>query len=135
MREIKREKKRNVHGWQRRERSDSSNDMIKWYSWPLEGAPSVRGRIPCASVCPTHAYSYFFFLCLVKYQIFRVDTVIIKEKKSLWKDKKTSITPILYIFFKGILVVSLCFWFFIIFIFDQIENYPSSYMIITKKPL
>jgi len=134
MREIKREKKRNVHGWQRRERSDSSNDMIKWYSWPLEGAPSVRGRIPCASVCPTHAYFYFFFMFsqIPNFPSWHSNN---KRKKSLWKDKKTSITPILYIFFKGISVVSLCFWFFIIFIFDQIENYPSSYMIITKKPL
>jgi hypothetical protein len=56
------------------------------------------------------------------------------NKKSLWKDKKKSpLTPVLFFFLLRV------FWsfdydfYFLLFYFDQIQNYPSIDLIITKK--
>jgi hypothetical protein len=49
-------------------------------------------------VCAPHMPIPIFFLCLVKYQIFRVDTVIIKEKNHCEKIKKLPLHQF-YIFF------------------------------------
>jgi hypothetical protein len=109
--------------------------MTKKHFWMSRGttcAPSkICESLPHAFECCTTAWILYIYSQITNCPW---DDMVITKKNHYEKIKKPFEINFNFLTSKGILVVSQCFWFFFkFFIFVQIWNFLSSYMIIIKK--
>jgi len=112
---------------QKTKQGSASNDLMKGYFWTMGGVAHATHSMLAPPVCLRVSYIClnFFYSNIKSPMILHVNNEKIYGK-----------SPFRSFFFyvltsNDILIVSLCFWFFLYFF--QIQNCPSSYMIITKK--